>query len=434
MSQCLLRQDVYGRQGMQMGGRLQLFVLYDRTDEKLAGQLKLRLALLERQGLLSCFDPHDLPAGAEVQAEIERVAEKTELFVPLVSAELLASSAHHKLIEQALQRQKEGRTLVVPVLARAISWEHSVLAPLVVLPKNGAPVSTWRDRDQAWVEVAAGICDAARRWAEARGGPTIQEPAQAAAKLGAANIWRGKLLRGEFDAFFAYNNRDKVQVLAIGKALNARGINPWIDEESCRPGTPHQKVITEAILRIPCGCIFLGMHGLGRWQAMELGGLIELYANQQRLVIPILLPGVDQLAEEQIFLGQLTQVKFRSPLDEEALDNLEWGITGEHPRRRWARTRPTYEIAEVDAESARHLVRMAARSSGHREAALDLLLSRSRQGEAAERYWCYIALGLLGGNEAVAVLESAQQEDPDALARQGANEGFKVLTGSQGPG
>jgi hydroxymethylbilane synthase len=48
----------------------------------------------------------------------------------------------------------------------------------------------------------------------------------------------------------------------------------------------------------------------------------------ERPVIPVLLPGVDKLPNSLKFLGQLSFVRFRSPYDQEALDKLVSGITG----------------------------------------------------------------------------------------------------------
>ena len=52
-------------------------------------------------------------------------------------------------------------------------------------------------------------------------------------------------------------------------------------------------------------------------------------------VIPVLLPDVSEIPEELPFLGELNWVSFTTSIDEddEALDNLEWGITGKHPDR-----------------------------------------------------------------------------------------------------
>jgi hypothetical protein len=52
-------------------------------------------------------------------------------------------------------------------------------------------------------------------------------------------------------------------------------------------------------------------------------------------LIPVLLPGMDEIPKTLVFLAELQSVKFHRSLDErEALDQLEWGITSSHLMKR----------------------------------------------------------------------------------------------------
>ncbi len=74
---------------------------------------------------------------------------------------------------------------------------------------------------------------------------------------------------------------------------------------------------------------------LGRWQVVELRTFISHCVEREIPVIPVLLPEAEEIPEELVFLNEFTWVKLSKNIeDAEALDNLEWGITGEHPRRR----------------------------------------------------------------------------------------------------
>jgi hypothetical protein len=49
-------------------------------------------------------------------------------------------------------------------------------------------------------------------------------------------------------------------------------------------------------------------------------------------IIPVLLPGADEIATELLFLKELQWVKFRRNINEgDALKRLLWGIRGEQP-------------------------------------------------------------------------------------------------------
>jgi hypothetical protein len=52
-------------------------------------------------------------------------------------------------------------------------------------------------------------------------------------------------------------------------------------------------------------------------------------------VIPVILPGVEKAPQLPLFLREFKWIYFVKITDEpEALDNLEWGITGENPREK----------------------------------------------------------------------------------------------------
>jgi len=144
-----------------------------------------------------------------------------------------------------------------------------------------------------------------------------------------------KDLVGEYDVFLAHNSVDKLQVEAIGKALKGRGLNPWLDKEQIPPGRWFQDVIQQAVQDVKSAAIFIGPHGLGRWQIVELRSFVSQCVDREIPVIPVLLPGVVEMPRRLVFLNEFTWVKFNEDIEDiEALDNLEWGITGEHPKRR----------------------------------------------------------------------------------------------------
>lgn len=138
----------------------------------------------------------------------------------------------------------------------------------------------------------------------------------------------------EFDVFLAHNSADKPQVEAIGEALKCRGLKPWIDKEQIPPGRWFQDVIQQAITNVKTAAIIIGVKGLGKWQALELRSFISQCVDCNIPVIPVLLPDVNELPSELLFLKELNWVSFKESIDEpEVLDNLQWGITGEHPQR-----------------------------------------------------------------------------------------------------
>ncbi|WP_414573111.1 TIR domain-containing protein [Nostoc sp. CCY 9925] len=139
----------------------------------------------------------------------------------------------------------------------------------------------------------------------------------------------------QFDVFLAHNTQDKPEVKAIALALKQRNIKSWIDEEQIAPGRSFQDEIQQAIPLVKSAAIFIGSQGLGRWQSWELKAFIAECVERKIPVIPVLLPGVNNLPEDLVFLKQLRWVAFSNGVDDEAaLDLLQWGITGEKPQSR----------------------------------------------------------------------------------------------------
>lgn len=150
----------------------------------------------------------------------------------------------------------------------------------------------------------------------------------------AASILQGKIATDDFDVFLAHNNQDKSQILAIAKHLKVRGIYPWIDKEQIPPGQWFQDVIQKIIPDVKSAAVFIGPKGLGKWQTLELRTFISQCVDRGIPVIPVLLPGVKEHPDNLVFLRELNWVKFLNSTDDaEALDDLEWGITGKQPHK-----------------------------------------------------------------------------------------------------
>ena len=132
---------------------------------------------------------------------------------------------------------------------------------------------------------------------------------------------------GEYDVFLAHNSTDADQVFALNNELRSRGLNPWIDREQVPPGFSFQQEIQDAIPRVKSAAIIIGTHGLGQWQRPEMEVFITQCVESKFPVIPVLLPGVDQIPPELSFLKRLRSVKFVHRIDETGvLEQLEWGI------------------------------------------------------------------------------------------------------------
>lgn len=157
-------------------------------------------------------------------------------------------------------------------------------------------------------------------------GPFGISPADAARTL------QRKIQRDEFDVFFAHHSTDRAAVLQICRTLRHNGIYPWVDVEQVQPGTWFQDAIQSAIRTVRSAAIVLGEDGLGPWQRLEVRTFVERCVMAGIPVVPVLLPGLSRIPDDLPFLRELHHVRFeRTLVEEPALRQLVWGVTGVRP-------------------------------------------------------------------------------------------------------
>lgn len=115
--------------------------------------------------------------------------------------------------------------------------------------------------------------------------------------------------RTYYDVFLSHNSKDKQQVLLVSKHLQSQGFTTWIDKENIYGGGSLSSEIREAIYYSRTAAFFIGRHGLGEWQKDELKILSNRRIKKKIELIPILLPGVDELPDEPDFIS-LEEIKY----------------------------------------------------------------------------------------------------------------------------
>lgn len=204
---------------------------------------------------------------------------------------------HMDINEQAITLRKQ----------RGFDWIHCIVCDTKISLLDG------KDRVTASVRAAVSKMHLTA--------DTQRNEAAAAASL------LGKKATGDFDVFLAHNSRDKELVTQISDRLRKRGLYPWLDSEQIPPGQPFQDHIQSALMKVKSAAIFIGKHGMGRWEVFETRALVSRLVETNIPVIPVLLPGVSSIPAELPFLRELNWVKFVDIDDTDSLDQLVWGIT-----------------------------------------------------------------------------------------------------------
>lgn len=135
-----------------------VFYSYADKDEPLRERLEAHLARLKHEGLIEGWHSRCVGAGMERKSEIDQHLKQSALILLLLSPDLLADdTCFHSELQQALCQHQSGNSRVIPILLRPVDWQLATLAGLQHLPKNGKPVTMWKNRDAAWMEIAVGI-------------------------------------------------------------------------------------------------------------------------------------------------------------------------------------------------------------------------------------------------------------------------------------
>lgn len=141
-----------------MKAKAKIFFSYAHPDERLRNELEKQLSLLKRQGLIACWHDHEISAGRGWAQEIDTHLNSASIILLLVSPDFLVSDYCYGIeMKRAMERHKVGEARVIPVILRPAYWEDAPFGGLQALPKNAKPVATWRNRDEAFLNIAEGI-------------------------------------------------------------------------------------------------------------------------------------------------------------------------------------------------------------------------------------------------------------------------------------
>ncbi|MBN4003274.1 toll/interleukin-1 receptor domain-containing protein [Nostoc sp. LPT] len=149
----------------------------------------------------------------------------------------------------------------------------------------------------------------------------------------------------QFDVFLSYSSKDKPQVRAIAKQLRHRGLKPWLDEEQLFPGQSFQEAIQKVIHNVRAVAIIIGSDTFSKWQVIELQSLVKVSIDAQIPIIPVILTGASKAPDNvPPFLNQIAWVDFNQGTQEQAIDMLVWGITGQKPQPKPVNPAEHYDV------------------------------------------------------------------------------------------
>lgn len=138
---------------------VKVLLCYAHEDERLSNKLVTHLVPLRHEELIDLWQYRDISAGVDWEWEIDKRLNTAQIILLLISPDFLASDYCYSIeMKRALERHERGEALVIPIILRPTAWQKMpFLSTLQALPKDGKPISTWRSRDSACVDVVNGL-------------------------------------------------------------------------------------------------------------------------------------------------------------------------------------------------------------------------------------------------------------------------------------
>jgi len=135
----------------------EVFYSYTETDGSLLSQLEKHLSVLQRAGLINPWHKLHITAGTNWKEELDHHFETASIILLLISADFFHSDYQYVELQRAMERHEANEARVIPILLRPCIWEYAPFANLQVLPRNHVPITSWRNRDAAFTQVAREI-------------------------------------------------------------------------------------------------------------------------------------------------------------------------------------------------------------------------------------------------------------------------------------
>ena len=137
---------------------IKIFYCYAREDKDLRDELEMHLSNMKHQNQIVTWCNREIHAGTEWEREIDMHLYTAHFILLLISRHFMASEYCYGIeMKKALGRHKIGTAHVIPIILRPVDWKNSPFSHLQVLPTDGRPVTSWQNRDKAFVDIVSNI-------------------------------------------------------------------------------------------------------------------------------------------------------------------------------------------------------------------------------------------------------------------------------------
>jgi len=141
-----------------MSNPIKVFISYSHRDEDYKDELNKRLKPYESRNIIEVWDDRDLIAGQNWHDEINKSLKTANVILYLVSPDFMASDYINDVeLSQVMDRHVRGEQVLVPIIIRPSDLSMLDISKFQASPKNAKPISSWADKDEAWMDVTKSL-------------------------------------------------------------------------------------------------------------------------------------------------------------------------------------------------------------------------------------------------------------------------------------
>lgn len=135
-----------------------LFISYSHKDELYRAQLETHLTNLRNLNIISFWHDRMIKPSREWESEIDENLKNADIVILLISPYFLASDyCMGKEVHFAMERHHSAKSQVVPIIVRPCDCKGQPFEKIQGLPMNLKPITRWKNRDAAWLDVSRAI-------------------------------------------------------------------------------------------------------------------------------------------------------------------------------------------------------------------------------------------------------------------------------------
>lgn len=137
---------------------IKVFISYSHEDDMYMKDLETHLSTLKRQGIISSWTDRCIIPGTVFKEEIDSKMDESSIILLLISPSFINSDYCYNIeMKKAIERHGNRDAVVIPIIIRPTYLEDTEFMKLQALPTNAKPISTWGNKDEAFLDVVQGI-------------------------------------------------------------------------------------------------------------------------------------------------------------------------------------------------------------------------------------------------------------------------------------